>query len=167
MAQVTIEVNSRSYTVGCEDGQEAHLNELARLFDRQVRQVGQEVGQLGETRLFLMGALLLADELADTRMRLAHALGDLERARADVAQVETRAARAVDAAARKVELAWWTACLVLPSSADLPRVSFRYPVSPACCRLNARSNAHRQNLWEQKLLVARIDRQQEFRRRWL
>ena len=30
--------------------------------DRQVRQVSQEVGQLGETRLFLMGALLLADE---------------------------------------------------------------------------------------------------------
>ena len=103
MAQVTIEVNGRAYTVGCEDGQEGHLTELARLFDRQVRQVGQEVGQLGETRLFLMGALLLADELADTRMRLAHALGDLERARADVAQVETRAARAVDAAARKVE----------------------------------------------------------------
>ena len=76
MAQVTIEVNGRAYTVGCEDGQEGHLTELARLFDRQVRQVGQEVGQLGETRLFLMGALLLADELADTRMRLAHALGD-------------------------------------------------------------------------------------------
>ena len=25
MAQVTIEVNGRPYTVGCEDGQEAHL----------------------------------------------------------------------------------------------------------------------------------------------
>src|ERR1700722_10262230 len=70
MAQVTIEVNGRAYTVGCEDGQERHLTELARLFDRQVRQVGQEVGQLGETRLFLMGALLLADELADMQVRL-------------------------------------------------------------------------------------------------
>ena len=103
MAQVTLDVNGRPYVVGCEDGQEPHLAELARLFDRHVRQVSQEMGQLGETRLFLMGALLLADELADTRMRLAHALGDLERARADVAQVETRASRAVDAAARRVE----------------------------------------------------------------
>jgi cell division protein ZapA (FtsZ GTPase activity inhibitor) len=55
--------------VGCEDGQEAHLTELARLFDTQVRQVSQEVGQLGETRLFLMAALLLADELSDLRGR--------------------------------------------------------------------------------------------------
>ncbi|HEX4182417.1 MAG TPA: cell division protein ZapA [Caulobacteraceae bacterium] len=103
MAQVTIEVNGRPYTVGCEDGQEAHLNELARLFDRQVRQVGQEVGQLGETRLFLMGALLLADELADTQMRLSHTLSDLDRTRRDLIETETRAANAIDGAARKVE----------------------------------------------------------------
>ena len=103
MAQVTIEVNGRPYTVGCEDGQEAHLAKLAALFDRQVRQVGQEVGQLGETRLFLMGALLLADELADTRLRLSQALSDLETLQTDHADIEARAARAVDAAARKVE----------------------------------------------------------------
>ena len=37
MAQISIEVNGRPYAVGCEDGQEAHLMELARLFDHQVR----------------------------------------------------------------------------------------------------------------------------------
>ena len=52
MAQVNITVNGRPYAVGCEDGQEAHLMELARLFDRQVRQVSEDMGQLGETRLF-------------------------------------------------------------------------------------------------------------------
>jgi cell division protein ZapA len=86
MAQVTIEVNGRPYTVGCEDGQEGHLAQLAGLFDRQVREVGQEVGQLGETRLFLMGALLLADELFDVQARLAHAQTELERAKAEVSQ---------------------------------------------------------------------------------
>lgn len=103
MAQVTIEVNGRPYTVGCEDGQEGHLSELSRLFDRQVRQVSQEVGQLGETRLFLMGALLLADELADTRLRLAHAQSELARIDGEVSRVEGRAALALDTAARKVE----------------------------------------------------------------
>ena len=29
MAQLTIQVNGRPYTVGCEDGQEAHLLEIA------------------------------------------------------------------------------------------------------------------------------------------
>ena len=80
---------------------EEHLG--VALFERQVRQVSQEVGQLGETRLFLMGALLLADELADTQMRLSHALGELGRLQVDAAQIESRAAGAVDAAARKVE----------------------------------------------------------------
>jgi cell division protein ZapA len=103
MAQVTIEVNGRGYTVGCEDGQETHLIQLGRLFDRQVREVGQEVGQLGETRLFLMGALLLADELFDVQSRLANVEAELARLRAEASEFEYRAAGAVDAAARKVE----------------------------------------------------------------
>jgi cell division protein ZapA len=103
MAQVTIEVNGRPYTVGCEDGQESHLTELAGLFDYQVRQVGLSVGQLGETRLFLMGALLLADELADTRARLANAQAELAKVQAAAIKLETRAANALDAAARRIE----------------------------------------------------------------
>src|ERR1700757_3082027 len=103
MAQVTIEVNGRPYIVGCENGQESHLTELARLFDEQVREVGQEVGQLGETRLFLMGALLLADELFDVQSRLAGAQSELERLRVEADEIETRAAGALEAAARKVE----------------------------------------------------------------
>ena len=103
MAQVTIEVNGRPYTVGCQDGQENHLVELASLFDRQVRQVGHSVGQLGETRLFLMGALLLADELSDTRARLAQAQAELSRIQSDAIRLETRAANALDAAARRIE----------------------------------------------------------------
>ena len=50
MGQVTVEINGKPYTVGCEDGQEGHLRELAALFDRQVRIVAQEVGSLGDTR---------------------------------------------------------------------------------------------------------------------
>lgn len=103
MAQVTIEVNGRPYTVGCEDGQENNLVELASLFDRQVRQVSASVGQLGETRLFLMGALLLADELADARARLVRAETELARVQAEATRLETRAANALDAAARRIE----------------------------------------------------------------
>ena len=103
MAQVTVEVNGRPYVVGCEDGQESHLMELAKMFDHQVRQVGQDMGQLGDTRLFLMGALLLADELADARTRLAQTQADLARLQADHARAETRAVQALDGAARKIE----------------------------------------------------------------
>jgi cell division protein ZapA len=103
MAQVTIDVNGKPYSVGCEDGQEPHLTYLAGLFDHQVRQVSADVGQLGETRLFLMGALLLADELADAKGRLAQAQAELARAQSDRALAEDRAAAALDEAAERIE----------------------------------------------------------------
>ena len=70
MAQVTIEVNGRPYVVGCEDGQERRLTELAATLDAQVRQVAQDVGPLGETRLILMGALVMADEIVELRREI-------------------------------------------------------------------------------------------------
>ena len=103
MAQLNIEVNGRPYAVGCEDGQEAHLMELARLFDHQVRQVGQDMGQLGDTRLFLMGALLLADEVLDARNRLASMQAEVARLQTERSRIETRAVSALENAATKIE----------------------------------------------------------------
>jgi len=103
MAEVSVRVNNRPYPVGCEDGQEQHVLGLAQIFDAHVSQVARDVGQLGETRLFLLGALLLADELAETRGRLAAASADLERAEAELAQGERRAVAVLESAARKIE----------------------------------------------------------------
>lgn len=68
MATVTVEINGRPYAVGCADGQEERVRILAKQFDANVRQVAAEVGQVGDLRLFLMGALLLADELHEARL---------------------------------------------------------------------------------------------------
>ena len=103
MAQLTIEVNGRPYLVGCEDGQEAHLRELAKVFDAQVQQLSGSIGQLGETRLFLMGALMMADELTDARARLAHLQGEATRLRMELQTIESRASDALDAAAKRIE----------------------------------------------------------------
>jgi cell division protein ZapA len=103
MGEVSVRVNGRAYPVGCEDGQEQHVLRLARLFDEHVSQVARDVGQLGETRLFLLGALLLADELAETRGRLASAGSDLDKVRAAAERGESRAAAALEAAAARIE----------------------------------------------------------------
>jgi cell division protein ZapA len=103
VAQLTIEVNGRPYLVGCEDGQESHLHDLAKMFDGHVRQLSNTVGQLGETRLFLMGALMMADELAEARARLAHLQGEATRLRAELQTVETRAGAALDSASQRIE----------------------------------------------------------------
>ncbi len=68
MATVTVEINGRPYAVGCADGQEERVRILAKQFDANVRQVAAEVGHVGDLRLFLMGALLLADELHEVKL---------------------------------------------------------------------------------------------------
>lgn len=103
MGQLNVTVNGKPFLVGCEDGQERHLMDLAAAFDQQVRQVGQEVGQLGETRLFLMTALLLTDELSDLKLRLTHMQNELAKVQAEQARVEMKAAAALENAAKRIE----------------------------------------------------------------
>ena len=70
MPLVNIMVNSRAYTVACDDGEEDHLRELAAHVDAKVRELLATVGQVGDQRLLLMAALLLADEHHDMSARL-------------------------------------------------------------------------------------------------
>ena len=59
MAQLTLEVNGKPYTIGCEDGQEAHVRSLAVIIDARVREIAPDAGAMGETRLILLSALML------------------------------------------------------------------------------------------------------------
>jgi len=70
MATVTVEINGRPYAVGCADGQEERVRILGKQFDTSVRQVAGDVGHVGDIRLFLMAALMLADELHEARLAL-------------------------------------------------------------------------------------------------
>ena len=70
MAQINVTVNGRSYMVGCDDGQERHVGNLAEYVDKRVRELAESVGQVGEGRLLLLATLLLADELSDLFERI-------------------------------------------------------------------------------------------------
>jgi cell division protein ZapA len=70
MAQVTIRINGYAYTVGCEDGQETHLELMAADIEQRISSIKAIGGQSGEARLLMLAALLLADELHDTRRAL-------------------------------------------------------------------------------------------------
>ncbi len=70
MAQVTVLVNGRNYTLACEDGEEEHLTALATFIDSRVAELGRSVGQVGDARLMLMASLVVADELAVANERV-------------------------------------------------------------------------------------------------
>ena len=103
MAQVSVEVNGRPYVIGCEDGQEKRLTQLAAVVDAQIRQVARDVGPLGETRLMLMGALVMADDIAELRGEIETLRSQVAEAKADVGRAELAAVAALDTAAARIE----------------------------------------------------------------
>jgi cell division protein ZapA len=103
-------VNSRAYTIACDEGEEEHLRELAQMVDAKAREVLGSVGQVGDSRLILMAALLLADENHAMAARLSstsHEVGDLAGVQqilhVRLAEAEGAAADALESAASRVE----------------------------------------------------------------
>jgi cell division protein ZapA len=77
MAQVTVTINGRNYPIACNAGEEGRIGELARYVDGKVKGFAKEFGAVGEARLLLLTALILADELAEAReAQNGHAAGD-------------------------------------------------------------------------------------------
>ena len=70
MAQVTVMINGRQYRMACEDGQEEHLEQLAKDIEDRIEQLRGSFGQVGDQRLTVMAALTVADELTEARRRL-------------------------------------------------------------------------------------------------
>jgi cell division protein ZapA len=67
VAQVNVTVNQQSFRIACEDGQEDRLLDLAKVVDDKVGELVDQVGQVGQNRLLVMAALVIADELVDLR----------------------------------------------------------------------------------------------------
>ncbi|WP_421788159.1 cell division protein ZapA [Hyphobacterium sp.] len=70
MGKVSVTLNGRAFTIGCEDGQESYLRELARHLDSHVTDLSKQVGQIGDLRLLLMASLVVVDELKTAQNRL-------------------------------------------------------------------------------------------------
>ena len=70
MSQVTVSINGRKYDISCDNGEEAHLTQLAEYVDRRVGELVTKVGQVGDARLLVMASLLCADELSEVYTEL-------------------------------------------------------------------------------------------------
>lgn len=70
MVQVTVSINGFNYTVGCEDGQEEHLQAMARIVEDHIELIRQIGGQSGEGRLLALASLIMADKLYDMNRQI-------------------------------------------------------------------------------------------------
>jgi cell division protein ZapA len=110
MAAVNVVVNGRNYSIACNDGEEDHLRSLAAIVDAKLQDLVRLVGQIGDGRLMLMAALLLADELIGQQEKLAEidkATVEFKRANEElhqrVAESEGASAAVLEAAANRVD----------------------------------------------------------------
>jgi len=108
MPLVNVMINGRAYTIACDDGEETHLKDLAAHVDAKAREVLGSVGQVGETRMLLMAALLIADEHHDLVAKLGQGAAqtgseDTQKLHLKAEQAESLAADALESAAKKLE----------------------------------------------------------------
>ena len=70
MAEVTVTIATKSYRMACGDGDELRIERLAALFDGKIEELRGAFGEIGDMRLHVMAALLVADELDEAKERL-------------------------------------------------------------------------------------------------
>ena len=70
MPQVNVTINGRQFRMACEDGQEEHLTRLARELDGRIETLRAKFGEIGDTRLTVMAAITVADELSEAGQRI-------------------------------------------------------------------------------------------------
>jgi cell division protein ZapA len=73
MPHVNITINGRQYRMACEDGEEDHLQGLAQDLERRIAEMRSNFGEIGDTRLIVMAAITIADELSEAKRKLQHA----------------------------------------------------------------------------------------------
>jgi cell division protein ZapA len=110
MAHVTVTINDRQYRMACEDGQEGHLTRLATDLNQRVEQLRGNFGEIGDSRLLVMAALTVSDELSEAAQRVRRleeelsGLQDAQVKAADRSQgTQAAVATALNAAAERIE----------------------------------------------------------------
>jgi cell division protein ZapA len=119
VAQVNVTINGRQFRMACEDGEEDHLRGLAQNLDERIGSLRGQFGEIGDARLTVMAALMLADSLSEINSkvrRLEDELAALQDAgvaasqrsnmtQATVAEAVTAAAERIESLARKLNQA--------------------------------------------------------------
>ncbi len=103
MAQVNVSIAGRTYRMACDDGEEAHLEQLAARLDSKITELRGHFGEIGDQRITVMAALTIADDLGDAERRIADLQATLDTSRRAEATADVRFAAAGDALASSIE----------------------------------------------------------------
>lgn len=67
MAELRVSINEQTYTLSCGDDEVAHVTALADYLDDHVQKLAHAHGRVAESRLLILAALNICDELFTAR----------------------------------------------------------------------------------------------------
>jgi cell division protein ZapA len=110
MGHVTVQVNGRKYKMSCEPGAEERVIELAAFIEGLVQEIKGGFRHVQEERIYLMAAIMVADQLFEVRDELQATLAQICNLRAFQASdsattfIQTNdVARIVDASSKRLQ----------------------------------------------------------------
>lgn len=110
MPSVMVTINEKNYRMACDDGQEKHLVNLAKIFDSHVEGLKGSFGEIGDQRLTVMAGIMVTDQLEELKKKLENLEGEIDTLKAkrdetiDEKQgIEAEIAKSITEAAEKLE----------------------------------------------------------------
>ena len=78
MANVNIKFNGKEFLLSCDDGQEAHLEELSEQLNKKFENLKKDLGNIGENKLLLITTIQLIDEYFDLKQKVTNQKNKLD-----------------------------------------------------------------------------------------
>jgi len=104
MSQVAVQINGKTYRMACDEGQEAHLLDLAMRFEKNISSLKGSFGEIGDQRLTVMAAIMVQDELVEQQRKVAGMEAELAQLRTNAATPnEVDLAKALAQTAARIE----------------------------------------------------------------
>jgi cell division protein ZapA len=73
MADVNLTINGKNYAISCDEGQERRVRDLGHFIDQRMKEIAKAGGGNNESHLFVLTAMMMADELFTMRDNMAFA----------------------------------------------------------------------------------------------
>ena len=91
MANVNIKFNNKDYLLACDEGQEENLKELANHLNVKYDEIKKNLGNIGESKLFLITAIKIIDDYFDLVKKTKNSKNDFEKLSAKFKELRTLA----------------------------------------------------------------------------
>ena len=93
MPEVTLSIGGRQFQVGCDAGQEPHLERAAGILNGEASTLQGQNGRLPEGRMLLMAGLMLADRMTELENSFGLREQRISQLEAQLKAVEEKAAK--------------------------------------------------------------------------